>query len=355
MDFVGGLPMSRQNHDYLYVVVDRFSKMCILMPCTKQVTAEQTTQMFFQNVWVHFGLPKSIISDRDSRFVGSFWSSLWALMDTKHKKSTAFHPQTDGQTEVVNRTVVHLLHAYCSKHPKLWDEHLHYIQHAYNRAKHSSTQTSPFEACFGYLPKSPLDFIFGKDIAINGQYDIDRVEKFIEQIQSIHQVVQEQLEKSQAKYKTRHDKHRVDHSFQVGDEVWIYISKERLKGEGKKLKQIRYGPFKIIDKIGNNAFRLDFPPYMQMYAVVNVENLKLYEPPLIDDHGEHVQIPSIDDFSLEYLTELHEDTILDRRMRTSKRRNVEYLRVGLKGTNPSKDKWIEVGRVRELYPHLQID
>jgi hypothetical protein len=189
--------------------------------------------MFFQNVWVHFGLPKSIISDRDSRFVGSFWSSLWALMDTKLKKSIAFHPQTDGQTEVVNRTVVHLLRAYCSKHPKLWDEHLHYIQHAYNRAKHSSTQTSPFEACFVYLPKSPLDFIFGKDIAVDGQYDIDRAETFIEQIQSIHQMVQEQLEKSQAKYKTRHDKHRVDHSFQVGDEVWLYISKERLKGEGK--------------------------------------------------------------------------------------------------------------------------
>jgi hypothetical protein len=156
--------------------------MCILMPCMKQVTAKKTTQMFFQNVWVHFGLPKSIISDRDSQFVGSFWSSLWSLMKTKLKKSTTFHPQTDGQTEVVNRTVVHLLRAYCNKHPKLWDDHLHYIQHAYNRAKHSSTQTSPFEACFGYLPKSPLDFIFGKDTAIDGQYDIDRAEKFIEQI-----------------------------------------------------------------------------------------------------------------------------------------------------------------------------
>jgi hypothetical protein len=283
MDFVGGIPMSRRNHDYLYVVVDRFRKMCILMPCKKQVTAEQMTQMFFQNVWVHFGLPKYIISDRDSRFIGSFWSSLWALMDTKLKKSTTFQPKIDGQTEVVNRIVVHLLRGYCSKHPKLWDEHLHYIQHAYNRAKHSSTQMSPFEACFGYFPKSPLDFIFGKDISIDGQYEIDREENFIEQIQSIHQMVQEQLEKSQAKYKTRHEKHRVDHSFQVGDEVWLYISKERLKGEGKKLKPIRYGPFKIIDKIGNNSFCLDLPPYMQMYAVVNVENFKLYEIPLIDD------------------------------------------------------------------------
>jgi hypothetical protein len=90
MDFVGGLPMSKQNHDYLYVVVDRFRKMCILMPCKKQVTVEKTTQMFFQNVWVHFGLPKSIISDRDSRFIGSFWLSLWALMDTKLKKYHIF-------------------------------------------------------------------------------------------------------------------------------------------------------------------------------------------------------------------------------------------------------------------------
>jgi hypothetical protein len=92
-----------------------------------------------------------------------------------------------------------------------------------------------------------------------------------------------------------------------------------------------------------------------MYAVVNVENLKLYEPSLIDDQGEHVHIPSIDDFSPEYLTELQEDTILDRRMRTSKRGDVEYFRVGLKGTNTSKAKWIEVGRVREFYPHLHIE
>jgi hypothetical protein len=113
------------------------------------------------------------------------------------------------------------------------------------------------------------------------------------------------------------------YSFQVGDEFWLYISKERLNGEGKKLKPIRYGPFKIIDKIGNNAFCLDLPPYMQMYAVVNVENLKLYEPPLIYDQGDHVQIPSIDDFSPEYLTGMQEDTILDRRMQTSKRGNVK--------------------------------
>ena len=85
---------------------------------------------------------------------------------------------------------------------------------------------------------------------------------FIERIQLIHQQVQEQLEKSQGKYKERHDKHRVDHKFQEGDEIWLHISKEIMQGEGKKLKPIHYGPFKILKKVGNNAFQLDFPSYM---------------------------------------------------------------------------------------------
>ena len=98
MDFVGGLPKSRKGHDYLYVVVDRFSEMCTLIPCNKQITTEQTAKLFFQHVWVHFRLPTSIVSDRDTRFVGKFWLSLWELMDTKLKKSRTLHPQTNGQT-----------------------------------------------------------------------------------------------------------------------------------------------------------------------------------------------------------------------------------------------------------------
>jgi hypothetical protein len=92
MDFVGGLPMSKRGHDYLYVVVDRFSKMCILMPCKKQIIVEQTANHFFQYVWVHFGLPTSIISNRDTRFLGDFWTILWRMMDTNSKRGTSFHP-----------------------------------------------------------------------------------------------------------------------------------------------------------------------------------------------------------------------------------------------------------------------
>ena len=171
----------------------------------------------------------------------------------------------------------------------------------------------------------------------------------------IHQVVQEQLEKSQARYKAQHDKHRVDHQFQVGDKVWFHINKERMKGEGTKLRLIRYGPFTILEKIGNNAFHLDLLIYMQMYSVVNVENLKLYEPPLIMDAKEVGTTPTVDDFAPKYLNELPKDIILDQRTMTSRWGDVEYLQIGFKGMHPSKAKWLEKEIVREQFPHLPID
>ena len=90
MDFVGGLLLSTEGHDYLYVIVDKFNKMCIITPCKKKITVEQTTHLFFQNSWVHFGLPSSIVGDRDSLFVRKFWPNLLDMMDTKLKKSQPF-------------------------------------------------------------------------------------------------------------------------------------------------------------------------------------------------------------------------------------------------------------------------
>jgi hypothetical protein len=89
--------------------------------------------------------------------LSTFWSSLWSLLDTKLTKSTTFHPQTDGQTKVVNRMIVHLLHMYNSKHPHTWDEILPYVQHNYNRALHSSTDHNPFQVGLGFQPLGPID------------------------------------------------------------------------------------------------------------------------------------------------------------------------------------------------------
>jgi hypothetical protein len=128
-----------------------------------------------------------------------------------------------------------------------------------------------------------------------------------------------------------------------------------MKGEGNKLKPICYGPFTILEKSGTNAFHLDLPPYMHIYLVVNVDNLKLFEPPMIMDHDEEVSIPSVDVFAPEYLDELKEYIILDRKAMNSRKGDVDYLRVGLKGTHPSKAKLNEKDKVKELFPHLSVD
>jgi hypothetical protein len=140
------------------VVVDHFSKMEILATCKKIITAEATTKLFFERVWVHFGIPKTIISYQGNQFLNTFWLSLWALLDTKLTKSIAFHPQTDGQTEVVNQMIMHILRMYNSKHPHTWsDESLPYVHHNYNRVIHSSTEHSLFQVGLGFQPLGPMD------------------------------------------------------------------------------------------------------------------------------------------------------------------------------------------------------
>ena len=137
MDYMSSLPSTKHGNDCLFVVIDRFSKMAIMAAYKNHITAEATSKLFFERVWVHFGIPQSIISDRDKRFLSTFWSSLWSMLDTKLTKSIAFHPHTDVQTEVVNKMIIHILCMYNSKHPHTWDEILLYVQHSYNRALHN--------------------------------------------------------------------------------------------------------------------------------------------------------------------------------------------------------------------------
>jgi hypothetical protein len=127
MDFMGGLPTKWKGHGYLFVVVDRFIKMCIIMPCKNTIKGQEAKNLFFEQVWVNFGIPRSIISDRDTTFLSAFWTTLLENIDTKLKRYTTFHPHVDGKTEVVNKNLVHLLMGYNQKHLKTWDENLIYI------------------------------------------------------------------------------------------------------------------------------------------------------------------------------------------------------------------------------------
>jgi hypothetical protein len=157
MDYMSGLPSTKQGNYCVFLVIDWFSKMVILTTCKKNFTATDTVKLFFERVWVHFGIPYTIIFDRDSRLFNTFWSSLWSLLDTNLTKPNAFHPQTDGQTEVINQMIVHILCMYNSKNPRTWDESLPYVQHSYNRALHSSTSHIQFQVGLGFQPLGPID------------------------------------------------------------------------------------------------------------------------------------------------------------------------------------------------------
>lgn len=275
MDFVLGLPRTQRGHDSIFVVVDRFSKMTHFIPCKKTTDAVQVASLFFWEIYRLHGLPTSIVSDRDSRFISHFWRSLWKLFKTSLNMSSAYHPHTDGQTEVVNRSLGNMLRCLVGDNLRSWDTLLCQAEFAHNHAHNRSLGYSPFKVVYGVVPRDPLALATTPQ---PGEFH-GRAFELIEEITDLHTRAQDNLAGTAIKYKREVDKKRREVNFQVGDHVWAVLIKERFPtGRYKKLLPRKIGPVEFIAKINANAYKLRLPAHIHTADVFNVKHLFKFEP-----------------------------------------------------------------------------
>uniref|UniRef100_A0A2N9F7E8 RNA-directed DNA polymerase n=2 Tax=Fagus sylvatica TaxID=28930 RepID=A0A2N9F7E8_FAGSY len=274
MDFVLGLPRSRKGRDSIFVVVDRFSKMAHFISCHKTDDATHIADLFFREIVRLHGVPRSIVSDRDVKFLSYFWKVLWGKLGTKLLFSTTCHPQTDGQTEVVNRTLSTLLRTIIQKNLKNWEDCLPFIEFAYNRSVHSTTDFSPFEIVYGFNPLTPLDLL---PLPVNERTSLDGQKK-AEMVKKLHESVRQHIEKKNEQYANKANKGRRQVIFEPGDWVWVHMRKERFPARRRsKLHPRGDGPFQVLERINDNAYKLDLPGEYNISATFNVSDLSLFD------------------------------------------------------------------------------
>ena len=278
MDFVLGLPRTQRDYDSILVVVDRFLKMVHFTACRKTTDAVQVAILYFREVYHLHGLPSSIVSDRDTRFLSHFWRSLWKLLGTSLDMSSAYHRQLDGQIEVFNRSLSNLLRILIGDNIKSWDSKLYQAEFAHNHAVNRSLGLSPFHVVYGIIPRGPLDLTTAPD---KTHYHGEAID-FITDMQSVHHLAKQQLEASVAKYKKAADTKRREVLFEPGDLVWVYLTTERLPlREYNKLKSKKIGPVEVLERINPNAYRVRLPDHLRTSDVFNVKHISRF-------HGDNV-------------------------------------------------------------------
>ena len=344
MDFVVGLPRTTSGKDSIWVIVDRLTKSAHFIAIKVTFSVEKLAELYVNQIVRLHGVPKAIISDRDGRFTSRFWGSVHTVMGSKLKFSTAFHPQTDGQSERTIQTLEDMLRSCVLDFKGNWDEKLPLIEFSYNNSYHSSIGMAPFEALYGRKCRSPINW---QEVGQKQLQTTDFIKKTSEDIRKIKQ----RLDVAFSRQKSYADKRRRPLEFQVGDAVFIKIAP--LKGVmrfGKKGKlSPRYtGPFEIIERVGKVAYRLALPPELaSMHDVFHVSMLKKYiHDPSHVLHQEPVEVNT----DLTY--EEKPVQILDREEKVLRNRTIPMVKVLWRNHKVEEATWEIESEMRKNYPAL---
>lgn len=351
MDLITSLPPSRNGFDAIFVVVDKYSKMIHCLPTTTTVTAPQLAHLFMREIVRHHGLPSSIVSDRDPRFTSSFWTQLWKQFGTTLAMSTAYHPQSDGQTERANRSVEDMLRHYVDKKQKDWDEHLTAVEIAYNNSKQISTGFSPYFLNAGQHPILPLSALIPLSVE---PLSNATAEQMLEQLSQSLQEAEANVARAQAQQQEQANRHRRDIEFEEGQQVLLSAADLNFKASNitPKLAARWIGPYKIKRKISALAYELDLPPFLPIHPVFHISKLKLYQSSeRFDPHRPLPPVrppPEIKDSEAEYEVE----AIREHRMKKWRNKLYKQYLVKWKGYPEYENTWEWIDSLQKSAPDI---
>lgn len=270
MDFVEGLPTSGTANCIL-VVIDSFTKYGHFIPLKHPFTAASVAKAFLTNVYCLHGMPTAIISDRDRVFTSHFWQHLFKLADVQLRMSSSYHPQSDGQTERLNQTMETFLRCFVQSCPSKWLQWLPLAAYWYNNCTHSAIGRSPFEALYGYTPRH-----FG--VNASDAVAVPDLSQWVSKHHDMEELIKQHLSRSKERMKRHADKHRSERVFQVGDQVFLkiqpYVQASLAPRMNQKLAFKYFGPYRILERVGSVAYRLELPSSSSIHPVFHVSQLK---------------------------------------------------------------------------------
>jgi len=290
MDFVTDLPESTASgYTEILVIVDRLTEMAIYLPCRKDIDSPELARPFFEHVICKGGVADKIVTDRSTQFTSRFWTRVCSHWSTDNRLSTAFHPQTDGQTERQNQTMGQYLRAFCNYEQDNSVELLPLADFAYNNAIHASTRMTPFWANYQYHPvvqfKAPK-----QPSSLKSQIQADT---FAAGLEETHQTLRKNLQEAQAR-QTKYAGSKLV-VFEVVDKVWLSTRHFQTTRPSKKLDYKRTGLYTVSKVINKNVYKLDLPYTIRKHNVFQVSLLDHYTPPTAGQPPSEPQPTIVDD------------------------------------------------------------